>query len=107
VPQSAFVQSAFEKKSPCTLNDPQRVHRNGKDATTTQRITKLVARTASAGDRFCASDAMDQAPFRLKSRHVRISTGVNRIDTPMIVSIDVAAAELNRAMSPRRSANMM
>ena len=33
--------------------------------------------------------------LRLKSRQVRISTGVSRITTPRIVSIEVAAAEPN------------
>ena len=43
--------------------------------------------------------------FPLKSRQVRIRTGVSRIATPMIVMTEVAAAELNWRVSPPRSLN--
>ncbi len=101
-PVSAFVQSAFEKKSPCTLNDPQSVQRNGKAARSPTALRRPCATATRSGDR---SDALEghHALFRLKSRHVRISTGVSRIATPITVSTEVAAADPKRWFAPVRS----
>jgi hypothetical protein len=40
-PVIAFVQFAIEKKSNSTLNDPQKVHKNGNEANKTQNKTKI------------------------------------------------------------------
>ena len=57
-PKMALVQSAFEKKSPCTLNDPQAVHRKGKTAIISQKPTNAVEMKIKPGERLCAAAAM-------------------------------------------------
>ena len=101
-PVSAFIQSAREKKSPCTLSEPQKVQTKGKAANITHSTTKPVDKMTSGLDLRCAATVMGYALLRLKSRQVRISTGVNKIATPKIVRTDVAAADPNCCTSPRR-----
>ena len=48
----AFSQSAFEKKSPCTLKEPQSVHRKGKTATINQVMTKAEEQIIRAIERW-------------------------------------------------------
>jgi hypothetical protein len=48
----AFSQSTFEKKSPCTLKEPQSVHRKGKTATINQVMTKAEEQIIRAIERW-------------------------------------------------------
>src|SRR5687768_15602942 len=99
----ALSQSVREKKSASTLNEPQAVQRNGKAAKKSHSTTMPSASAKSAGGwRRARADGIIAQALRLNSRQLRISTGVRRITTPMMVSIEVAAAEPNRGESPLR-----
>ena len=73
----------------------QAVQMKGKAATMTHRITKPTEMIVRGVTRDCALVAMSnpQTDLRLKSRQVRISTGISRKATPMIVRTEVAPAE--------------
>ena len=90
-------QSALEKKSALTLNDPQKVQIKGKHATNNQTIIKVVLKIFKAFDLLSSPYSIYLAV--LNSFHVLIKTGAKSMAIPTIVIIEVAAAEPNNITS--------
>lgn len=95
-PWTAFIQSVREKKSDSTLNEPHTLQAKGNTAMMSHVTTITLEKMTSAGGRRSTLPAMLlYTALRLKSRQVRISTGISSTATPRIVSREVAAAEPN------------
>ena len=75
------------------MKEPQTVQIKGPIAINIQNATMLVENQASSDTPFLFEAVIYYTPLRLKSRQVRMRTGVRMIQTNIIVSIDVAAAD--------------
>ena len=85
------------KRQALTLKDPQNVQMNGKHATNNQTIIKVVLNIFKAFDLLSSPYSIYLAV--LNSFHVLIKTGAKSIAIPIIVIIDVAAADPNKITS--------
>jgi len=99
IPKIAFCQSCLEKKSACTLKLPQNVHRKGTQASTNHNTKKeILKKFNQLGLALFMSYPLTAG---LLDCHVLTIIGVNKMLTPIMVRMDVAAAEPNNiAPSP-------
>ena len=79
------------KKSAFTLNEPHRVHRNGKIEIDNQINIKILLKIISCFEYLFICDSIYLSV--LNSLQVLNSTGVSKIAIPMIVSMEVAPAD--------------